>query len=354
MVRYLEDGNIEFLGRADHQVKIRGYRVELEEIEAALSRHPAVREVVVSAHDVRSAENPTLAERVASLGPAAAERLLSEAEGLTGAEPADAQLVRVQRGDGFELALRINDEGFIAPPRRAQRDWLIGQAMGEFADDMRHLDRVSKRFVPGRPAGLEPFDISQSNLDDQRIMEDWQTPVMKAMARHVTEEHGHVLEVGFGRGVSAGFIQELGVRAHTVIESNDHSVRNFFEPWRGRHADRDIRLIHARWQEAVDRLETYDGIFFHAFPLNEREFIDQVVNSITFAEHFFPTAAGHLRKGGVFTYLTTEIDSFSRRHQRLVFQYFSNLSLSVIPVAPPEDTADTWWADSMVVAKVTR
>ncbi|MBN1866411.1 amino acid adenylation domain-containing protein [Candidatus Sumerlaeota bacterium] len=50
LVRYLPDGNIEFLGRIDTQVKIRGFRIELGEIEAALARHPGVREVVV---DVR-------------------------------------------------------------------------------------------------------------------------------------------------------------------------------------------------------------------------------------------------------------------------------------------------------------
>src|SRR6185369_7232342 len=47
LARYQEDGNIEFLGRADHQVKIRGFRVELGEIEAILDCHPAVREAVV-------------------------------------------------------------------------------------------------------------------------------------------------------------------------------------------------------------------------------------------------------------------------------------------------------------------
>jgi aspartate racemase len=41
------DGNLEFLGRIDHQVKIRGSRVELEEVEAALSQHPTVRESAV-------------------------------------------------------------------------------------------------------------------------------------------------------------------------------------------------------------------------------------------------------------------------------------------------------------------
>ncbi|HEX9641636.1 MAG TPA: phosphopantetheine-binding protein, partial [Candidatus Krumholzibacteria bacterium] len=49
--RYLPDGNLEFLGRLDHQVKLRGYRIELEEIEAALIAHDAVREAVVLARE---------------------------------------------------------------------------------------------------------------------------------------------------------------------------------------------------------------------------------------------------------------------------------------------------------------
>jgi aryl carrier-like protein len=40
--RWLEDGNIEFLGRLDSQVKIRGFRIELGEIEGALRSIPEV------------------------------------------------------------------------------------------------------------------------------------------------------------------------------------------------------------------------------------------------------------------------------------------------------------------------
>jgi amino acid adenylation domain-containing protein len=45
--RYLPDGNILFLGRADNQVKVRGYRIELGEIEMALLAHPSIKEAVV-------------------------------------------------------------------------------------------------------------------------------------------------------------------------------------------------------------------------------------------------------------------------------------------------------------------
>jgi amino acid adenylation domain-containing protein len=51
LVRYADNGNIEYLGRVDHQVKIRGYRIELGEIETALNHHPGVRETVVLARE---------------------------------------------------------------------------------------------------------------------------------------------------------------------------------------------------------------------------------------------------------------------------------------------------------------
>jgi hypothetical protein len=65
LARWLPDGNIEFLGRADHQVKIRGYRVEPGEIDIALGRHDAVRECVTVAHEGSPGERQLAAYVVA-------------------------------------------------------------------------------------------------------------------------------------------------------------------------------------------------------------------------------------------------------------------------------------------------
>ncbi len=53
LAKWLDDGNIEFLGRLDYQVKVRGFRIEIGEIEARLLSHEKIREVVVAARDIQ-------------------------------------------------------------------------------------------------------------------------------------------------------------------------------------------------------------------------------------------------------------------------------------------------------------
>ena len=382
--RYREDWTLEFLGRTDDQITIRGFRVEPGEIEVILGQHEAVEEVVVthaaSIHlgsgDVYSdapLSTSALVRELNAMDPALADVLLRESEVLTSdggstinieaptvgpaenrGEPVnssngdDGGLARTFSTSDFEVSVRLTNPEFIRPPRDAQREWLLGQVVREVKEDLTHLDESARRFVGGAPRGFDELDATEDPAD---IMEDWQVPLMRSMAAIVGETHGEILEIGFGRGVSASMVQKHVVRSHTIIESNDHCIETHFRPWETRHADRQTTLLRGMWQDRIDELGVYDGILFHAYPLDEEDFIKHVMNSVTFAAHFFPHAAAHLKPGGVFTYLTTEIDSLGRGHQRVLLEHFESVTIRKQPVRVPENTRDSWWADSMVVVK---
>ena len=259
---------------------------------------------------------------------------------------------KIRRTENFEIVLEIKTEDFIRPPRDAQRNALLNNALNEFTDNLQALDKLAVRFVTGKPQiALE--DRTQKILSDEEIMEEWQIPLMQAMAEVVTESHGNILEIGFGCGVSATLIQEQKVLSHTIIECNDSVVKSFLE-WKELFKDKKIDLVHGLWQDTIDDLGLFDGIFFHTYPLNEEEYMKNVHGRATFAEHFFETAAKHLHPGGVFTYFSNEIDSLGRGHQRARFKNFSSFTLKTIDLELPNDINDTWWADSMVIVKAVK
>jgi len=65
LVKWLETGKIDYVGRMDQQVKIRGFRIELGEIEAVLSDHASVREAVVMVREFAPSDKRLVAYLVA-------------------------------------------------------------------------------------------------------------------------------------------------------------------------------------------------------------------------------------------------------------------------------------------------
>ena len=95
--------------------------------------------------------------------------------------------------------------------------------------------------------------------EDVIIMMDWEHPAMSASAAYVTEGGGDILEIGFGMGISAGYIQSHSVSSHTIIEPHPQMVEKAVE-WSSEKSN--VTIISQSWADVTSSLGTYDGIFY--------------------------------------------------------------------------------------------
>ena len=56
LVKWLPDGNIEFIGRIDNQVKVRGFRIELSEIDNNILTYPNIKQAISIIHDINNSK----------------------------------------------------------------------------------------------------------------------------------------------------------------------------------------------------------------------------------------------------------------------------------------------------------
>lgn len=126
-VRYLPDGDIEFLGRTDDQVKVRGFRVELGEVTSVLTRIPGVAQAIVllAEGDAANAEARLVAYVVARQGgyaAAHAERPTPEALRAAAAEALPDYMV--------PTVIAVVDSIPLTPNGKVDRTALLALASG--------------------------------------------------------------------------------------------------------------------------------------------------------------------------------------------------------------------------------
>ena len=93
----------------------------------------------------------------------------------------------------------------------------------------------------------------------KEVMMDWEHPIMSASAAYVTQGGGDILEIGFGMGISAGYIQSHSISSHTIIENHPQIISKSREWAIGKS---NVTIISQSWADVTGSLSTYDGIFY--------------------------------------------------------------------------------------------
>ena len=98
------------------------------------------------------------------------------------------------------------------------------------------------------------------------VMMDWEASIMEKSAEFICHNKGDILEIGFGMGICADYIQAQGVNSHTIVEIHP-TIFEKLEVWS--EGKTNVRIIQGDWA-SVNGLtyylnEPYDGIFLDTF-----------------------------------------------------------------------------------------
>lgn len=177
-------------------------------------------------------------------------------------------------------------------------------------------------------------------------MEDWEAPYMQVLSRIAAQNSGTVLELGYGMGISAKFLQQWPIDHHIIIEAN-HCVADQARDFANDCLIRTT-VLEGLWEDVIEKIpdSSLDGILFDTYPLSDAELYQNHFR-------FFPFAFRKLKSGGVFTYYSDEISNFGEVHIRKLEEsgfHRSYIRKEIVNVSPPTECA--YWRAQTILAPI--
>lgn len=146
------------------------------------------------------------------------------------------------------------------------------------------------------------------------VMMAWEHPLMSASAAFICQNGGDILEIGFGMGISAGYIQSHSISSHTIIENHPDIIIRAFE-WAAEKPN--VTIITGSWYDNLDTLSTYDGVFHDTFAdTNIRDFSSSLTQLV--------------KPGGVVTWWNNTPSSSN-------FHNIEDVQYEIFEVNPPQN-----------------
>jgi guanidinoacetate N-methyltransferase len=217
---------------------------------------------------------------------------------------------------------------------------------GDYKNNDEKIINFEKKDWKGAPA---EFSDHQLKIFGFEVMDDWETPYMEVLAEIACTKGGTILELGYGMGISAKFIQQHPIKKHIIIEANKE-VADLARKFASESKIETI-VLEGFWEEKINEVsdDSVDGILFDTYPLEERELYQNHFN-------FFPYAFAKLKPGGIFTYYSDEVAGLSDVHIKTLEKSGfkrENMHGRVVSVKPPSD-CEYWKTDTIFAPIVTK
>ena len=171
--------------------------------------------------------------------------------------------------------------------------------------------------------------------ENREVMMDWETGLMQEHAKVVTENGGDILEIGFGMGICANFIQQANINTHTIIEIHDEIFKHLLEWAKDKP---NVIPIKGDWFDSIPKNKKYDGIMHDTW--QEKNF-----------HHFFAKVQTLLKSKGIVTYYNAEVKE-SLEFNINKFKW-CDLSIKEIKVNPPKNmNCQYYYRDTYLIPKL--
>ena len=157
-------------------------------------------------------------------------------------------------------------------------------------------------------------DTKILNEQGAEVMMNWEASIMEKSAEYICHNSGDVLEIGFGMGICADYIQAQGVNSHTIVEIHPQIIDKL-KAWAENKSN--VTIVEGDWY-SVEGLSTYDGIFLDTF--GDENFFN-----------FKGFALSKAKDNGKITYWNN-FEEERNEHS------FDSISFEQIPISPNENS----------------
>ena len=169
--------------------------------------------------------------------------------------------------------------------------------------------------------------LSSSISDQTQTYMDWEDKILSASAAYITQNGGDILEIGFGMGIAANYIQSHSINSHTIVENHPDLITKALS-WASNKSN--VNIITGSWYDTLPvRYVSKNGKNWQNILIGDGVLYNTFGDSHMF--EFSSSLKSLVKPGGVATWWNSVTGSNN-------YYNIPDVTYNIIDVDPPENT----------------